>query len=66
MSDEVYECSVDDLFGRECDGKRVWEWIGARGCDGSLKGDETDILLQSLEKKDEELLDLLVDEYATE
>ena len=37
MSDEVYECSVEDLFGRECDGKRVWEWIGARGCDGSLK-----------------------------
>ena len=66
MSDEVYECSVEDSFRRECGGKRCWDQIGARGCDGSLKGDGTDIGLQFLEEKDEELLYLLADEDATE
>ena len=36
MSDEVYECSVEDSCGREFGGERFWEWIGARGCDGGL------------------------------
>ena len=45
MSDEVYECSVEDSCGRELSEKRFSEWIGARGCDGSLKDDGTYIVL---------------------
>ena len=47
MSDEVYECSVEDSCGREFGGKGCWEWISAEGCDGGLKGDGTNIVLQS-------------------
>ena len=47
MSDEVYECSVEDSCGREFGERRFWEWIGAIDCDGGLKGDGTDIVLQS-------------------
>ena len=32
---------------KELGGKGFWEWVGARGCDGSLRGDGTDIVLQS-------------------
>ena len=66
MSDKVYQCSVDDSCGREFGGKRFWEWIGARDYDGSLKGNGTDIVLQSRKEKDEELLELLTYEDATE
>ena len=43
-----------------------WEWIGARGCHGALKGNGTDIVLQPLEENEEEQLDLLTDEDTTE
>ena len=45
VSDEVYKWSVEDVCGREFAGKRFWDLIGVRGCDGGLKGDGTDIVL---------------------
>ena len=46
MLNEIYECSVEDTYGREFGEKRFWEFIGARGCNGGLKGDGMDIVLQ--------------------
>ena len=45
--DELYECSVENACEREFGGKRFWEWSDARGCNGGLKGNWMDIVLQS-------------------
>ena len=57
---------MEDTCGRECGRNMFWEWIGARGCHGALKGNGTDIVLQPLEENEEEQLDLLTDEDTTE